>query len=458
MSVRQRIAALLAIAILEGAYLSMLGLERLANDVPSYITHAFFLSVVYLVCCWLITRRAAEALSERTTLRFIWAAAILFRLTVLPLYPSLSEDVVRYRWQGAMQAAGGDPYLDAPQDARWESLRDETWPRVARKDLTSVYGPVYEQIHVYYFRLIHSFGADARTEVWLFKIPFALADLAVGWLLMLLLSAAARPKAWALIYLWSPLAVVEFWGEGHNDSVTLLFVVAALTLYLRGRLSWALAALTVATLGKIWPLVLFPYLLVSRHNRKWRFHWRPLLICIPIGLVLCAPYWQSLSNIEELLNGFVGGWRNNDSLFGYVYDYAGQDFDAATALTKKLIVIALGLVWILQLRPTQATLAATTVLLLFSANCFPWYLTWLLPLLAVHPSAPLLLWTSIVPLAHHVVTQYDTNLVWEYDRVVLDLEYIPVLTWLMISTTLWMWKRWITRAPTKRFDESGGEN
>jgi len=109
MSVSQRVAALLAIAILEGAYLSMLGLERLANDDPSYITHAFFLSVVYLVCCWLITRRAAEALSERTTLRFIWAAAILFRLTVLPLYPSLSEDVVRYRWQGAMQAAGGDP-------------------------------------------------------------------------------------------------------------------------------------------------------------------------------------------------------------------------------------------------------------------------------------------------------------------------------------------------------------
>ena len=110
MSVRQRVGSLLAIAVLEGAYLSMLGLERLADDVPSYIAHAFFLSVVYLVCCWLITQSRAEARNERTTLSVIWVAAILFRLTVLPLDPSLSEDLVRYRWQGAMQAAGGDPY------------------------------------------------------------------------------------------------------------------------------------------------------------------------------------------------------------------------------------------------------------------------------------------------------------------------------------------------------------
>ncbi len=445
MSARQRLGLLLGVALLEGGYLSLLRSERLADDVPAYITHAFYLSVVYLFCCWLIANSRAAQPDERTVLRWIWAGAVLFRLTVLPLHPSLSEDTARYRWQGVMQAHGGDPYRNAPQEERWKSIRDETWPRVGRKDLTSAYGPVYEQIYFHYYRFIRTFGVDAKTEVRLFKLPFALADIGVGLALMNLLAAAGRPRSWALIYLWSPLAVVEFWAEGHNDSVTLFLVVSALTLFLRERRAWAFAALTAAALGKIWPVILLPFWALDRGgDGRLRFHWRPLSACLPVALVLCAPYWRSLMSLEETLTGLIGGWRNNDSLFGYIYEYAGRDFTAASALVKRLLAAALGSVWILhlrlRLRPTQSALAAATVLLLLSANCFPWYLTWLLPLLAVHPSAALLLWTAVVPLSHHVVTGYEINSVWQYDRAILALEYIPVLAWLTISAALRLWK------------------
>ncbi len=445
MNARHRFGLLLAIALLEGGYLSLFRSGRLADDVPSYIAHAFYLSVVYLVCCWAVARPAAARLDERAVLRWIWAGAVLFRLTVLPLHPSLSEDTARYRWQGVMQAHGGDPYLHAPHEERWESIRDETWPRVGRKDLASAYGPAYEQIYFHYYRLIRAFGAAPATEVRLFKLPFALADVGVGLALMGLLAAAGRPRTWALLYLWSPLAVVEFWAEGHNDSVTLFFVVSALALLLRGRRAWAFAALTAAALGKIWPVVLFPFWAFDRAaGGRLRFHWRPLLACLPVAAVLCAPYWRSVMRIEEALTGLIGGWRNNDSLFAYVYAYAGYDFAAASALVKKLLAAALGALWLLQLRlrlcPTQTALAAATVLLLLAANCFPWYLTWLLPLLALHPYPPLLLWTAVVPLAHHVVTGYEIASVWQYDRAILAFEYIPVFAWLAVDAARRLWK------------------
>lgn len=444
MSARQRLGLFLAIALLEGGYLSLFRLGRLADDAPAYIARAFYLSIVYLVCCWAAARPAAARLDQRAVLRWVWAGALLFRLTVLPLHPSLSEDTARYRWQGMMQAGGGDPYRHAPQEERWRGLRDETWPRVAGKALTSPYGPLYEQIYLRYYRLIRVFDAGAATEVWLFKLPFALADVGVGLALMGLLAAAGLPRSRALIYLWSPLPVVEFWAEGHNDSVTLLLVVAAAALLLRGRRAWAFAVLTAAALGKIWPIVLFPFWAVSRGAGGWRFHWRAAAACLPVAAVVCAPYWCSLANIEEVLSQLFGGRRNNDSLFAWVYAYAGYDFAAAASAVKKLLAAALGGLWLLhlrfRLRPTSAALAAAAILLLLSGNCFPWYLTWLLPFLAVCPYAPLLLWTAVVPLAHHVVTGYEVLSVWQYDRALLDLEYLPVLAWLAIDAARRLWK------------------
>ena len=86
--------------------------------------------------------------------------ALLFRLTVVPLDPSLSEDTARYRWQGIVQDVGGDPYVALPEEARWESLRDATWSRVSSKDKPSAYGPVVEQVNLWFYRLIAQWDTD----------------------------------------------------------------------------------------------------------------------------------------------------------------------------------------------------------------------------------------------------------------------------------------------------------
>ncbi len=409
--------------------LAILLLGRPADHVPEYISFYLLLSVPYVTACWLITR-GAPFLSSRIAFRWIWAAALLFRLTVLPLDPSLSEDTARYRWQGLVQDAGGDPYLAIPEEARWEGLRDQTWERVSTKDKPSAYGPVLELLNLWYYRLAARLDPDPWKQIWLFKLPFALADLGVGLALMALLRAVGRSRAWVLIYLWSPLAVTEYWIEGHNDAIAVAFVVAALAISARGRKSWALALLVVATLCKFWPVVLAPYLLLTRDGRRWRVEWTGLATAAGVGLVLCLPYWTSVASVRDVLAGLMGGWRNNDSLFALLVHLTGGDLQSAASLAKWALVITVGSLRFLRMPPLAGELAAICALLLLSANCFPWYLTWMLPLLAVHPIPALLLWTALVPLAYHVVPAYEATGSWSYDNALTLAEYLPVLVWL----------------------------
>lgn len=430
---RRRLALGLGVcaATIEAAFLLVSGLVRPSEHIPEYISYYLLASIAYVVACWLVTRRHG-ALRQASALRWIWIVALAFRFTVLALQPGLSEDVARYRWQGMLQHHGGDPYTATPMDPEWEGLRDNSWPPIAGKNLPSAYGPVVEQVNRWYYEFVVRREPDAREQVWLFKLLFALADLAVGLALVRYLSSIGRPPAWALIYLWSPLSITEFWIEGHNDSIAVFFVLVALTLQAKQRRTWALVALTAATLSKFWPAVLFPFLLASRQDGRWRIQWGPAAVSLAVGTVLCLPYWGSIASVLPTLGGFAGGWRNNESLFAGFLGLAGGDMTVAAYLSWSTLLLAVFVLRWLRLEAGMGELGAICALLLLSANCFPWYLTWMLPLVAAHPSAPLLLWTSLVALAYHVVPGYEATGAWTYDPVLTSLEYGPVLAWIAV--------------------------
>ena len=426
------VALLASAGLIEIALGSLLGLGRPASHVPTFLVYYWCAAVGYLVACWAVSKDPGTFVRARA-LAWIWVAAIAFRLTALPLMPSLSEDATRYRWQGMVQDAGGDPYVSVPADPRWEGLRDSTWHRVSSKDKPSAYGPLVEQLNLWHYRLIALSGTSPQAQVWLFKLPFALAELLLGIALMGLLRAASKPRRWILIYLWCPLPVVEFWAEGHNDAVAVALVVCALTFHLRRRPTCALALLAVATMCKFWPIILFPFLAMRRGSSGWTVHWRGLVAAAAVGATLCLPYWRSLPAVLGVLDGFAAGWRNNDSLFGILLLLAGGDARLAATVGRAIVICLVAGLVAIRPRGCKGEFAAICVLLFLSANCFPWYLSWMLPLAALYPSAPLLLWTALAPLAYHVVPAYEAVGLWEYDDVLLFLEYFPVLGWLAVS-------------------------
>jgi hypothetical protein len=65
-------------------------------------------------------------------------------------------------------------------------------------------------------------------------------------------------------------------------------------------------------------------------------------------------------------------------------------------------------------------------LLTVSANVHPWYLTWFIPLLAIHPWTPLLAWVSLAPLFYSVLIGYATLGQWDGVTAWRWLVYAPV--------------------------------
>ncbi len=417
--------------LLESGFVAMSAQGDLSRQIPRFLLVYLLACAVYMTAAWAVARQPLR--TDRRTVWLIWVSAVVFRLTLLPLNPGLSDDLARYRWQGQVQAAGGNPYLAVPADPEWQKLRDETWPQVTRKDLASSYGPLLEHTYRWTYRFAAAVTDDPLHQVWLFKLPFALAELGVGGAVWLLLGLCRLPRERVVIYLWSPLIVVEFWAQGHNDSLALLGVALALAAARAGRGAGSWAALTAAALAKLWPAILAPLFLFRREAGRVRLNWKPLWVVLPLTALAVWPYSGAVLEAAKVLEGFAGGWRNNDSLFGWILALHGGDAKAAVRWAALTLAAALAAIWATQRPREKAALWSTAALLLLSANCFPWYLSWLVPLLALYPNAALLLWTALAGLAYHVVTDYAILGVWEEIAFYRRLEYGPVLALLVVS-------------------------
>jgi hypothetical protein len=353
--------------------------------------------LLYAVAVWL-----GRPGRERAT---VLIPAILFRLTLAPVVPFLSDDLHRYRWEGMIQAQGRNPYFTAPADVG-------AGQPIPVPEARSVYGPLTELAQAGVWRLA-KWAQDEPGLLW-FKIPAIVADLAIIALLLW------RAPAGAAIYVWNPLPVIEFWGHGHNDALAALGVLAAVLLT---RPAWISILLGAAAAVKLWPAMLVPVLV--RRIRYW-----PLAAIVPA--IASLPYWpgswaEVATNIR-FATGFLSGWRNQDSLYGLILWMAGDVY-----LAKKIVIVLIALLavwlWRRSWPAGRRAAAAIAVLLLLSANFHPWYLAWLLPLMALWLWPPVLLWAALSPLLYWHLPKWALQGEWVALSPVRWLVYAPVFAW-----------------------------
>ena len=409
---------------LEAAYVLILLLGNLKEQVVRFIPLALAAGLLYLISVWLVFRPLPAV--GRWTLRFIFVAGLVFRATLFPLYPALSDDLMRYRWDGKMQVAGYNPYLLPPADPQLEHLRDETYQGVAGKHHVAIYGPFTELLFRFWYPVAMTPGS-VYLSVLLMKVPMLAFDFGTALLLVRLLGQLKLPKQRVLVYWWSPLTVVEFAASGHNDSLAVFFLVLALVGLVAGEKAWSLVALGLSTLSKLFTAFLWPVVLA-----RWmeRGRWRELLLPVACGVVGYWSFREGLFQVVPGLSVFAEKWRNNDSLFGIFYALTGSHSAASAAF----VAIAAGMAGFLAGRRVALLRAAFLILgvtLVCAANVFPWYLTWILPLLAIFPNPAWLLFTVLAFLFYEVLISYATLGVWEDNPVIRLLVYVPFYTVLL---------------------------
>ena len=128
---------------LEAAFLGM----RLVSDIRTHAI-AFLLLFAAAFGCFLVvahlllSRHVEFELSLPQVLWFVGLTGLFFRLTLLPLTPTLSDDIYRYLWDGRVQLAGVNPYAYAPDAPELMRLRTDEFASINHPSIPTIYPPL----------------------------------------------------------------------------------------------------------------------------------------------------------------------------------------------------------------------------------------------------------------------------------------------------------------------------
>lgn len=341
-----------------------------------FVVAALACGIAYLFAA----SRFPAAVSLKTQAVLLWAIAIALRLVALPLEPG--DDFWRYQWEGKIQHAGFNPYIQPPDDPQLDHVRDDfpAWGKINHREFSAIYPPGAELL----------FNALSRISdsPLLYKILFAAADLATTAVLVRLIGGARRytSAAW---YAWNPLVVYSFAGAAHFDSLMILTIIAGVLLLTRyesataQRTKWLLASGAATLLGvavsiKLIPLLLLPLCVFALRSRA-----PALLLSVAVPAGLSTLYGWPRTPIWDSLRRFAYVTRLND-LFWWLLEETvwpnprQKNYHYNVVIVIAVVLISLlfwrnwkrGMLWVL-----GAALVLTPVL-------HPWYCTWIVPFAA----------------------------------------------------------------------------
>ena len=301
----------------------------------------------------------------------ILGAALTLRAALFPA--PASDDVNRYLWEGRLVLMGENPYAAKADDPVRAPYRDEVWAGMNHKNMTSVYPPGNQWLA--------AAAVAVAYEPWSFKALACLGDLTVLALVIALLRKSGSPLEWAGFYAFNPVPLIAFSAEGHPDSVMMAAVCGMLLAAESGRprLAWLLLGVAVQV-----KLVAAPLGLLLWQRDQARHLWIPALVLVLPGL----PFAEAVPDWIAGLQTFAGWLSFNSPLRG-IMSWAAVPRDWAKVITLGVLAVA---VWSavlahrrgLPLRHACLTIMGALVI------CAPfthfWYLSWVLPLVALRPS------------------------------------------------------------------------
>jgi hypothetical protein len=400
---------MIAIAWATGKY----GNARCLGELPLWLALTFTAAGIYLVASLIQPSRGARVV-------FMIVIALAMRLSLCFTLPIASTDYNRYLWDGAVTAAGADPYRFSPRQVLKNEAHD---PRIQRLAGPGLGLKTLQRVNCAHLRTIYPPVAQGLFAIAYWISPFDV----LGWRIMLLFFDALAAIAvlvllrrvglplvnWA-IYLWNPLLVSETYLGGHLDIIAAALVIAFAAALFQRRTVLAAVLLALAAGTKLWPMLLVFFLVRPVWRDYRRMAWTlgsfaaiSAAILVPFAIAAAGPD----SGLEDYGRHWVGGegaYRFLEDAAQWLVGVGGFGIDPA-GLARKIMmgVLLLTAAW-LGLRKwndisTLCRYLAMTVMvmLLVSPILWPWYYLAVVPLAAVAGSRlAFLAWTLLLPLCY----------------------------------------------------------
>ena len=352
-----------------------------------------------LFALYLLALRAAENARGLGPWIAVIGGAILINAAMLLAYPFTSGDLFEYIIRGRVASEyGGNPFYDTPSlypgDPFLYYSSWRYWP--------SAYGPLWEL-------LASSLTSLSGDGVVANAVAFKLAAIAAyaGTAALIGLNLRATRPSWALrgvaLFAWNPLVIVETAGNGHNDSLMVLFVAAGAFLVVKRRYTLAAMAMVLGALVKFIPALLLPLVLLAA-MRDMHGVRRRLGYLLGIGalgaaltVVFYLPFWE-VGSITDLLGVGRRSLLFTTSLPALLWELAAPRLGVVEA-SRIVSGAALGALvlwmgwsalrgWRSQEREWFARAGSSVFLFYLLVSVlwfFPWYLLWPLALGALLP-------------------------------------------------------------------------
>jgi hypothetical protein len=375
---------------------------------------------VYLIAA----RAAANPALNRSRPRRLIAGIILVGLVVgglAVLWPGLfSSDIFYYAALSKMQVVYGlNPLVQSPS-----AMQNDPWLATTPFiDQRSPYGPIWLGTTWLIGMAAQAAGGDHAIYIMGFRLlNLGLLAVATG-----LIWAIGGQLGWpmvrrtmaAVLFAWCPLIITELAGNGHNDALLIVCLLLAIWLHLRGAWPLAIVALVLGGLVKLPGFFLLPaygLLLLRTSSSRMEAVRRTgigLGLAALVALVAYAPYGHPDLGSALTSNpdaGFFAAslvnsvrWLIIDAALALRGTWMPADITAhAVSLAVRwplwygavALWVPLAVYFTWQARDFTSLLRAWALtlfsyLLIGSGWFQPWYITWLVPFIALLPASPL---------------------------------------------------------------------
>ncbi|MBT4352383.1 hypothetical protein HOD20_07655 [archaeon] len=399
--------------IFEISYFNILNLKNIRNNVPSFLFTYSILAIGYLILIY--QKQFVKKKHTFSYIKIMIFFAIIFRITMLFCAPSLSDDIYRYIWDGKMQLNGINPYQYAPNAPQVSHLVDDQHRGINHKSIPTIYPPISEFIFFISYRISGS--------ILFFKIVFVIFDLLIMYIIYLILKLKNIDLKNLIIYAWNPLLIIEVAGTGHNDVIAIFFMMASIYLLLIKKETLSIFALTLSFLSKFFPIFLFPIFYKYLKNKFI------ILISIPIVILSYLPYFIDPKLLFKGLLAYSKDWEFNGFIYSIIKKIVLQFTGDPRFMTRAILgIILIGIVGYLFFYSKNfigSIMITLTSFLLLTPTFLPWYVLWIIPLIALFYKKSLLYLSVIIGFAYIALIQLINTGDWIVPWWFYIIEFVP---------------------------------
>jgi alpha-1,6-mannosyltransferase len=337
---------------------------------------AALLGVVLLGAAWLRLWRLARV-DGSLRWRDVWWVGAAWTAPLLFAAPFASQDVWVYAAQGKVVASGwrAATPLHSLGHSVWTGAVD---PRYLKGG--SIYGPGANDLSAMFARVS---GGHPWIVVEGWRLVVIAAMVLCGWSVARIAAArGANPREAVVAGVANPAVLIAFVAGVHNDAVMIALVVAGIALAVTGRRWWALVVLALAVSVKA-PAAL-AVLAVTWWCWKGSYYRRAAAVAAGVATTLVV------LGVTGLFSGGGFSWLKSASIGTVASSFsllriAGTESSGPVNLVQTMGILVAA-VLVLAVPRGRSWIGALAigfgVMAVCSANPQPWYLLWVVPLVA----------------------------------------------------------------------------